>query len=447
MANGISGLLERYGAGLKEARAKGIEPALRERRPILPTPTTPQFFTAEDVASLGLKLESGEDFSIEAGWLLKLTPGANGAEPAFSLVSPEGWEMLEDQTWLSPEGESYTIEQLEQMQAEQLDVPLPQMLSELAAYEHRAKIGISDEELSQIIAEFQTYEEEDWENFYTRLMEEGQTPENETLLRVLGATDEEIESIFAAPPPVITPASMTPKTRIEREFLLTTNFPDLSEEQIESFFALSEWGVHRGEQGIVFGYQELEDSMKQWAWDNLVTEEWRAGRKWTELTPDLVQHIFMKNNVGIDTLVKIQTGVFPPPSYVEQLARTFLLGWGDMLGSASGALSWLGYSDMEDVQRIIDAKTIAEMNYLAAMPASVQETLDWAEWTDVDHWATFFTKFTRAAPYALSALPAGIAAFYGGTAVAGLLGLGKLLTCWGGKSPHRKSHGGGGFLQ
>ena len=113
--DGIRGLLAKYGAGVGTARQHRADFEAMRLGPSFmpPSPDTPALFSPEEVAGLGLTAESGEPFVLEAGWQLKLTPGANGAEPTFSLITPEKWEVFEDQSYLSPEGQRYTLEELE----------------------------------------------------------------------------------------------------------------------------------------------------------------------------------------------------------------------------------------------------------------------------------------------------------------------------------------------
>ena len=90
-----------------------------------------KFFTPEEVRQLGLTTETGEPFTLETGWLLKLTPGANGAEPTMSFVTPSDfltdieagqWEITQDQAYISPSGRRYSPEEV------QAQLPEPELV-------------------------------------------------------------------------------------------------------------------------------------------------------------------------------------------------------------------------------------------------------------------------------------------------------------------------------
>ena len=111
----ITELLGKYGTSLEESKALMGEliPVLEERKKQATFPQMPQFFTPTDVEGMGFKTETGEPFKLDEGWMLKLTPGANGAAPAVSFITPEKWEIKEDQTYISPGGQAFTREELE----------------------------------------------------------------------------------------------------------------------------------------------------------------------------------------------------------------------------------------------------------------------------------------------------------------------------------------------
>ncbi|GAH86962.1 unnamed protein product, partial [marine sediment metagenome] len=56
----------------------------------------PQFYTAELAREMGIE--------IDPDWLLKISPGRNGEEPAFTFMSPEGKEVAEEDILVYPEG-------------------------------------------------------------------------------------------------------------------------------------------------------------------------------------------------------------------------------------------------------------------------------------------------------------------------------------------------------
>lgn len=425
MSNGISELLGRYGDELKRARAFqdsfATEAKKRQVSTEYPFLNAPQFFSSEEVAGLGLiDPATGQPFTIDEGWQLKVSTEVNGAEPGFSLIDPQGWELLEGDVWVSPEGKRYTWQELYELPEEEMPLSFSSRLARTTTGEispWQLPTAENVQMLNEVLAELATFEDEDWENWFDQLQAEGPTFDNTAILSVLGFGSDEID-VFFEQPPMVTPASMTPKTKEERAFLLTTNFPDLSDEQVSGFFELG--GTH--------------ESYVDWAWENLpalgIWNDKTFAEQFPDIKPELREGYIHRYGqyIDFDLLGKIQTGVFPPPSYDEQLAQSFTMGWRDVQGSLSGILGWLGWEGTEELKWINESKAIAEINYLAGMPLSIRETIDWGEWTDIDTWATWGVKAMRTAPYALSAIPAGIAAFYGGTWAAAAMGLPKLVT-------------------
>lgn len=199
--NGAEDILSKYGTSLKETRAMlgELMPAIQRRRKAqYPFLGATQYLTAEDVRDLGLITEAGEPFVLEEGWQLKITPGANGAEPSFSFITPEKWEITQDQTYISPEGQRFTREELE-VQLATPEIPLEirdiygAVFPERDIEEFLASIAISPE---MPVPERMRAEKE-LEDFYSTLMEIGRTEETETILKMLGATEGQIEEFFA----------------------------------------------------------------------------------------------------------------------------------------------------------------------------------------------------------------------------------------------------------
>lgn len=63
----------------------------------VPELTEPTTFGAEEAVQFGVK--------INEGWNLKLTPAENERGFTFSLIEPEGWELFDEGTYRSPEGD------------------------------------------------------------------------------------------------------------------------------------------------------------------------------------------------------------------------------------------------------------------------------------------------------------------------------------------------------
>ncbi len=98
-------------------------------------------------------------------------------------------------------------------------------------------------------------------------------------------------------------------------------------------------------------------------------------------------------------------------------AASFMAGIGDMAQSAGGAARWLGQDELGVV-----LSNIGTPLQRVAPPSTVGE-FEWADMLDPEFYAT---KVARTVPFALALMPAGVGGFYGGTALATAVGLGKI---------------------
>ena len=184
--NGISDLLQRYGTSLEETRAlmPQLTEAVRQRRVVRPPalPQAPQFFTPEEARQFGVELEPD--------WTLKVTPGQDGAEPSISYISPEKWEITQDQMYISPEGKRYTKEQMEaQLAAPEIPLEVEQVFGRLYP---------SDE----FIPDVQTilrWAEEKPDEFLEDIWGRGRTEDTEAVLKMMfpEITPEQLDEFFA----------------------------------------------------------------------------------------------------------------------------------------------------------------------------------------------------------------------------------------------------------
>ena len=202
--NGAEDILSKYGTSLKETRAMlgELMPAIRRRRETAQYPflETTQYLTAEEVRELELTTETGLPFELEEGWTLKITPGANGAEPSFSFITPEKWEILEDQTYISPEGERFSWEEIQaQLAAPEIPLEMEQIFGKVFPERELEELLASMEISPEMPVPERIRAERELEEFWNTLLETGRTPETEQILRWLGATEEEIDELFAPP--------------------------------------------------------------------------------------------------------------------------------------------------------------------------------------------------------------------------------------------------------
>ena len=188
--NGIEELLKKYGTSLEETRKlmpELVESIKREREAMMPPalPTTPQFFTAEEVRGMGLVTEAGEPFELELGWRLKVTPPVDGQEPMISYITPEEWEITQDQIYISPIGERFTREQIEaQLAAPEVPLEVEQVFGRV----------FPERDVVEVLA----YAEAQPELFYRDIRDIGRTPETETFLKTIfpEITPEQIDELF-----------------------------------------------------------------------------------------------------------------------------------------------------------------------------------------------------------------------------------------------------------
>ena len=193
MPNGITEILKKYGTSLAETRklmpelVESIERERAIRPPIVPT--TPQFFTAEDVSAMGLVTEAGEPFELEPGWRLKIIPPVNGAEATISFITPEDWEITQDQMYISSEGERFTREEFEaRLVAPEVPLEVEQVFGRVFP--------------ERDVAETLAYAEAQPDAFLRDILGIGRNEETESLLRrMYAATPESLEDVFHPPVP------------------------------------------------------------------------------------------------------------------------------------------------------------------------------------------------------------------------------------------------------
>jgi hypothetical protein len=98
----IERLLSQYGSSLKEVREMypQLTGTIKQRQLTTVFPTQPLFFTPSEAAQMNLQLQEG--------WMLKMTPTEGNGGYTSSLITPEKWEITEDDFYISPTGEKYS---------------------------------------------------------------------------------------------------------------------------------------------------------------------------------------------------------------------------------------------------------------------------------------------------------------------------------------------------
>jgi len=198
---------------VEEPRLTGIQRRLAGGKTVFLTP---------DVArSMGMEVD------IDPDWMLKIVPGRDGEEPAFSYVSPERKEVPEKDILLTPEGRWITRAAAEAEAREPEGMPVPERIRAETAEAQRLEI---EQAFSRVFPELDVWEtlteisisdempvperiraEETQEAFFESIYSKGRTAESEGLLRALlpGVTDEDLDRFFAPLEEEMIPPSLT----------------------------------------------------------------------------------------------------------------------------------------------------------------------------------------------------------------------------------------------
>jgi len=184
----IERLLSQYGTSLSDMRElyPQLTETIKQRQLTTAFPDMPLFFTPSEAQQMGL--------SLQEGWLLKMTPAGEGY--TSSLITPEKWEITEDDLYIAPSGEKYTKSELETA----LGVGYIPSVEEtwMPSLEIEQIFGRVFPE--QSVEEILAYAQSQPEAFVQDIIEIGRTPETEALLRAMyeGVTEEVLGQIFGA---------------------------------------------------------------------------------------------------------------------------------------------------------------------------------------------------------------------------------------------------------
>ena len=193
-------------------------------------------------------------YDINPNWNLKAVGQGEGAQPVYTFVTPERWEVFPEGGAISPTGERFSQEQIEQMQAgvtpvsgiEPAEIPVsPQIIPTVGDLLKRlfpekfdvsrvdeqgnwiigTTFGLTVEEIpdmlwGQLVDQAQT----DSASFFNTVYNLGRSPDSETLLRIFveGITAEEINRFF-----------LTTEQRFEVDIIHDV-FPDRGYEELQT---------------------------------------------------------------------------------------------------------------------------------------------------------------------------------------------------------------------
>ena len=272
---------------------------------------------------------------------------------------------------------------------------------QLASLQAQEALGVvfPEQEISQIVEKFfptvedislvppaerarvedqQALAAEKGQEFISNIIAQGRTPETEALLKTLdpSLSDEDITEIFTGPTDVF------------------------AESQVKNLPLVKLSGAGEAELDALFNTKGERSSVEDWIVKN-------TGRPKDDT---LVQKT-------INDIIKLLTGVAPPPNLAEQAQLSFITGWGNVISGASGTAGWLGFEGVAE--------------NLSAIGADLQEnrppnTLGEFNIADLLNPEFYATKVAEAIPFALSLAPLAIGGFYGASGLAVALGVGKI---------------------
>ncbi|HUS04502.1 MAG TPA: hypothetical protein VMY79_03150, partial [Dehalococcoidia bacterium] len=444
----IERLLSQYGSSLKEVREMypQLMASVQQRQMTTALPTQPLFFTPSETQQMGLQLEEG--------WMLKMTPAGEGY--TSSLITPEKWEITENDLYIAPSGEQYSRADIEALLAmptgglTQQEMPfIPATLSmenltekgqelygeyqeaggelDVAGWvKEREQQQLETEQIfgrvfpDQDIAEIADYIEANPEGFIADIREIGRIPDTEALLKALfpDITDEQIAMLFGGTEGVewVTPETLglpepSPWDRSISETVRSHTWfltPVRTEQQLIVLDI-----IHRG----LLESEFIPDYQKE-----IIKGTGDVPSIYLRLTPEELEQIGIKlDPFNAEYLRELQANetkyaywesvledAEPPSSFGAQ----FIAGWGDMLNTAGAAFNWLG------------ADGIGQM--LSQEGLKYQRVTPPTEWQGVFHPNFWTSQLPRALPFTLALIPAAIIGGYAGVSIAGAVGFGAL---------------------
>lgn len=333
-------------------------------------------------------------------WAVKLLPDQTEQGLTISYLTPDGYEIFQDETVLTPEGRRTTWQELIDQDDEDLGLFVETVFPEGLPEQPRPseefvgpmpQLEASRETLAQWV-------QDNPETFLERLRGIGQTPQAEAVLRQLAPdiTDEDMAQVFS-PYAVNVPAEGLrfdlqdmPGTRAE---VLDLRGPAVMQANGEIRLETGEFvGVYNQETGQIEQPPPTSEEINA----NLVAfEEQRDTdpafkRLWT---------------------APADSGFLQEFNHAD-LANPFTAGVGDLVSSVGGAAKWMGLDGIG--ANLSDAGKFLQMQD----PASF--------WQGPYTPGFYVNRVIRALPFAIAVLPAAILGGYAAAAGGAALGLGAL---------------------
>lgn len=294
--NGLGVDISRFGTTLEETRklVGELSQALRQRRrerPEAVTPVTPNIFGKEDIGQYGAEVDKliGQ---MPEGWMFRI--GSEGELETF--ISPGGIEKKPEEMRIY-EGKMITLATAEALERGELG---PEAIAMPMRFREPEGVIATPAEIEELAR----YAEADTEAFFKDILDVGRTPETEAFLEGLGASEEEIDTIFA-------PLLITTPVAKRRLGDIQTYYEHLARAEETQDTAL----IERAKGSI---YRELDSIYKEGRTDENV-----ALLRFLGFTDAEMDEFFVTPEVAIKKIVE---ELYVPESKMKDIWDAFHLG-------------------------------------------------------------------------------------------------------------------------
>lgn len=345
----IERLIRTTGGSLSEIREAYPKLITAAQEAQMPKITTLQMLAPEQA-----KAQFGID--LEPGWTLKLTPQGTDGQVGFSLITPDKWEITQDDIYISPQGQRFTREELEGLMALPAPTEEPTMPEAPAGWQMPGMYGLPQTNLpegwtatqttaaqravsaqqaitdifpEQNLQEVLDYAQANPDQFIQDMRQAGRNPATEALLKFLvpDIGDTELRQWFGQAPPEFAdrlwmlPTGSYSLRAQEKDDLMTFawQYPD-------QFRQAMLYETYQSPSNLEWGRQELAS----WGWSQTAIEDY-----------------LLQDKVGM-----IVRGEWLPEP-LEDYWRAYYGGSGEMIGTLSGLAKKAGAQTLADKLEMI----------------------------------------------------------------------------------------------
>lgn len=435
----------------------------------------PKVFTAEEASMLGMEVA-------EPDWLVKFTPDLT-KETGFSLsyLTPDQWEITEDERYISPEGEVFTQADLEEAQAGAVwraetdllvqeifgGIPVPEMTG-LAPGASKYELLTAPATVEGIV----DYASRDAMGFLKLLSTQATREQAERLLEALGADEETLGSLDILMPAPIEDIQGAMKGVLQNYYGkpidrpaqsdyislrrlaskmstgLKESMKDMPAEDARALFGhfLKDEAYFRDKRGV-----DVNDVINFLAPPDMGQEIELEGEDGEKITGMMAPN----GDIFVDgrkvAIYDSATGEYSNIGYLhtslfgleleipvvqkeigtlEKAGLSFLAGVGDVLGMAGGTAKWLGRApDDSEIGAGLNLETLYTLGEAmrAAAVGLQYPAASMATNPDLEHFQVgnlwqpewWATRPMQSVPFALMTLPAGAIGWGAGVGIAG----------------------------